>query len=484
MAFTVTARLTFAAIWRIPVQLVTRLGAAIILLFTAVTFSVSAGAGRAQAQITIPTLFPTTTTTPGGQPATPPTTNLLDSLLRPPTTPAPATTAPTPTTAAPVAKRTPIPGNVGGEGDDPSADAGPFPADLAAKMRSVRRSGPRTSNQLIDALKDLTDLGMPLDEAMRVGMGRFPVAGRANFIDDWWFPRFGPGWRLHEGTDLFAERYTPLRSPATGTVRFGDGGLGGIAVYVTQADGTYFYFAHLDHRPPALKDGQQVVTGDTVGFLGSTGNAAGGASHLHFEVHPAIKIVTVGKGKKAVTKAVSAPVRPGTVLPAINPKPLLDLYLDEALAALPGTIASYKANIPVAAPAVPAGPTVPSVVVLASQRFSGGGLIAANAPLVRTPLLGLAFLLIVMVVVLASVLTPRKQLIATAVPQRGVDVGGTVDTAVPADSDKARRRRSSTTGTMAVGGLLARNARKSGTAAAASFRSWYKMKARKNRASG
>ncbi|HEX2701555.1 MAG TPA: M23 family metallopeptidase [Acidimicrobiales bacterium] len=407
-----------------------RLGAGIIVLAAAITLSVSGGAGSAQAQITIPTLLPTTTTTaPAPAPATPPTTgSLLANLLKPPTTTTiPTTAAPAPTTAAP-APRTPIPGNEGREGEGVPADAGPFPAELAAKMNSVRRSGPRSSDQLVDSLKALTDLGVPLDEAMRVGMGRFPVAGRTHFIDDWWFPRFGPGWRLHEGTDMFAERNTPLRAPTNGTVHLSDGGLGGISVYVTQSDGTYFYLTHLDHRAPGLKEGQQVSTGDIVGFVGTTGNAAGGAPHLHFEVHPAIRIVTVGKGRKAVTKAVSAPVRPGTVLPAIDPKPLLDFYLQEALDRLPAIVASYQARQPVAAPPVATG-AVPHSVVLASH-FSSGGLIAADAPLARTPLLGLAFLLIVMVVVLTPVLAPRRR------PFLAVAVGR------PAAGTRDRRRRS------------------------------------------
>ncbi len=378
---------------------------------TAVTFTVGGGAGSAQAQITLPPLLTTTTpgpTTTTTAPATPPTTpSLIGGLLSPTTTPAPTKAPPAPT-AGPPSGGTILPGNAGGEGDLVPAGAGPFPADLAAKMNSVRRSGPRSSDQLVDALKALTDMGVPLDEAMRVGMGRFPIAGRTRFIDDWWFPRFGPGWRLHEGTDLFAQRGTPLRSPANGTARFSDGGLGGISVYVTQSDGTYFYLTHLDRRAEGLKEGQQVVTGDIVGYVGNTGNAAGGAPHLHFEVHPAVKIVTVGKGRKAVTKAVSAPVKPGTVLAPIDPKPLLDLWLQEAMNEVPAIVAGYKAKQPVAAPPVADVASVPASVVLASH-LSSGGLIAADAPLARTPLLGLAFLLMVMVVVLVPVLAPNRR---------------------------------------------------------------------------
>jgi murein DD-endopeptidase MepM/ murein hydrolase activator NlpD len=395
---------------------VTRPKRVAITVVASATTLVVVGAMGAEAQITLPPLLPTTTTTVPGQapPPTTTTTNLINNLLKAPTTTT-ATTAP-----AAVPKAAPsggtLPGNAGGEGIPPPADAGPFPSDLAAMMNSVRRTRPNNSYSLVDALKPLTDLGMPIEEAMRVGLGRFPVAGKATYSHDWWYPRFGPGWRLHQGTDVFAPRGTPLRSPTTGVVRFGDGGLGGISVYITQSDGTYFYLAHLNNRAEGLKNGQTVNTGDIVGYVGSTGNASGGSPHLHFEVHPAIRIVTVGKGKKATTKAVSAPVRPGVTLPAIDPKPLLDLYLAEALTQLPSVVAAYQANMAAAAPAVDT-PAVPvETAAIAGKHLAVGGLIAADAPLVRTPLLLLAFLLMVMVAALMPVLVPRRRLAGGPAP--------------------------------------------------------------------
>lgn len=507
--------------------MVTRLGATVILLAAG-----SAGVVHtigASAQVPVPPLVDGTTTTAPGEtpptssapqpaPSTPPTTAEVLKILEPPPAASPTTAPPPP--KRPPAAPTGLPGNVGGEGLVPPPEAGPFPADLAAMMRSVRRTGPRNSYALVDALRALTDLGVPVEEAMRVGMGRFPVAGRASYSHDWWFPRFGPGWRLHQGTDLFGERGTPLRSPTTGVVRFGDGGLGGISVYVTQSDGTYFYLAHLDGRPPGLKNGQAVNTGDIVGYMGSSGNANGGSPHLHFEVHPAIKFVTVGKGKKRTTRAVPAPVRPGTALPAVDPKPLLDLYLHEAMVQFPAIVAAYQANRPAAAPA-PVGPAVPvATAAIAGRHLAVGGLIAADAPLARTPLLLLAFLLVVMVAALTPVLGRDRRLVAVAVPGRHaaekrnrkrparapprppsppagapegrrkrrkrsvaaqppapapVDGGapeGASDGAPRASrSARARRRRSSTTGTISDGGSLAMNARSSGTAAAGSRRS-------------
>ncbi|MGQ0521646.1 MAG: M23 family metallopeptidase [Actinomycetota bacterium] len=390
---------------------------ALITVVAAATTLVVVGAMGAGAQVSLPPLLPTTTTTapnPEPQP-TPATTTVIDKLLKP-GAPAPAPGPAPPAGAAKPAGGGHLPGNAGGEGETPPPDAGPFPSNLAAMMNSVRRTGSNRSFALVDGLKALTDLGMPIEEAMRVGMGRFPVAGRATYSHDWWFPRFGPGWRLHQGTDVFGERGTPLRSPTTGSVRFGDGGLGGISVYITQPDGTYFYLAHLDRRAPGLKSGQTVNVGDIVGYLGSSGNAAGGSPHLHFEVHPAIKIITVGKGRKRTTKAVAAPVRPGTVLPAIDPKPLLDLYLAEAMAQLPAIVANYRADRAAQAPA-PVSEAVPvETAAIAGRHLAVGGLIAADAPLVRTPLLLLAFLLMVMVGVLMPVLAPKRALAGPSPP--------------------------------------------------------------------
>ncbi|HEX8582574.1 MAG TPA: M23 family metallopeptidase, partial [Acidimicrobiales bacterium] len=164
-------------------------------------------------------------------------------------------------------------------------------------------SPPSSTAALDDALADLDACG-----PMRVPgsvPGRFPVAGAATYINDWHFPRFVPSFHLHQGTDVFADRGTPVRSPADGTVRISNGPVGGLAVYVTDATGTYYYLAHLDGTVRGLATGQRVRTGDVVGFVGDSGNAKGGETHLHFEVHP--------NGGAAV-----------------NPKPILDGWLAEA----------------------------------------------------------------------------------------------------------------------------------------------------------
>ena len=104
------------------------------------------------------------------------------------------------------------------------------------------------------------------------------MAGAANFVDDWWFPRFTPTFHLHEGTDIFGAYGTAVRSPTEGTLRQTNGAVGGQAVYVTQDDGTYVYMAHLSGFVAGQVDGQRIHVGEVVGYLGDSGDAKGGGT--------------------------------------------------------------------------------------------------------------------------------------------------------------------------------------------------------------
>lgn len=203
-----------------------------------------------------------------------------------------------------------------GDGEPPPVDAGPFPESLRRLQNSVKRSGPNDTGALIEALAPLGQFGVSPEEAALVGFGRFPVAGRANYTHDWWFPRFGPGWRLHMGTDVFAAMGTPVRAPSDGTVRITNGGLGGLAVYVVEPNGTFWYLAHLSGLAEGLTQGTPVTVGQVVGFVGDSGNARGGSPHLHAEYHPG------GGG-------------------AVDPKAILDQFLADAVAGAPALIARY-----------------------------------------------------------------------------------------------------------------------------------------------
>ena len=92
------------------------------------------------------------------------------------------------------------------------------------------------------------------------------------------------GGRTHHAIDIAAPRGTPLVAVADGVIsRKHWNRLGGRTLYLTSADGRYdFYYAHLDTYADGVEIGTRVERGQTLGTVGSTGNAQG--PHLHFQV--------------------------------------------------------------------------------------------------------------------------------------------------------------------------------------------------------
>jgi hypothetical protein len=112
----------------------------------------------------------------------------------------------------------------------------------------------------------------------------FPVAGTYQSGATIGAPR--SGGRSHEGWDIMAEAGTTIVAPVGGTIvgSFDGGELGGTVVRIQGDDGRYYYLAHLQNVAPGLRPGDRVEEGRIVGFVGTTGNAAGGPAHLHIQV--------------------------------------------------------------------------------------------------------------------------------------------------------------------------------------------------------
>ncbi len=116
----------------------------------------------------------------------------------------------------------------------------------------------------------------------------FPVFGTASFGDSFGGPRpnMPGGW--HHGEDIFAPAGTPVLAVADGTLHMiGFIPIGGYRVWLRDRSGNEFYYAHLSAYSPLAVEGREVQAGDVIGFVGDTGDADGGAPHLHFEIHPA-----------------------------------------------------------------------------------------------------------------------------------------------------------------------------------------------------
>ena len=133
-----------------------------------------------------------------------------------------------------------------------------------------------------------TGPNVPRAAAPVAGSLAIPVQGvpPSALRDSWADPR-GGGSRAHHAIDIMAPRGTPVLAAADGRIeKLFQSRLGGTTIYERSADGgTLFYYAHLDRYAPTLVEGQAVRAGQEIASVGSTGDAAAAAPHLHFEVH-------------------------------------------------------------------------------------------------------------------------------------------------------------------------------------------------------
>jgi murein DD-endopeptidase MepM/ murein hydrolase activator NlpD len=95
---------------------------------------------------------------------------------------------------------------------------------------------------------------------------------------------FGQRWGvLHAGIDFAKPENTPIQSIGSGTVVSAGWAYSGYgdSVVVDHHNGFLTHYAHMNRH--AVKVGQNVKTGQVLGYEGSTGDSTG--PHLHFEVH-------------------------------------------------------------------------------------------------------------------------------------------------------------------------------------------------------
>lgn len=153
----------------------------------------------------------------------------------------------------------------------------------AGKANARKRSGPRRP------LPALAIEGTP-------GGYVFPVHGPASFSNTFGAARAVVGW--HHGEDIFAPLGAPVLAVADGTIfSAGWNDLGGNRLWLRDANGNEFYYAHMAAFTPLAVNGTRVRAGDVLGFVGASGDAEGTPPHLHFEIHP---VGMLGRGYDGV----------------------------------------------------------------------------------------------------------------------------------------------------------------------------------------
>ncbi len=121
----------------------------------------------------------------------------------------------------------------------------------------------------------------------------FPLPLRSDYSyrSTWGAKRSWGGYRIHEGTDLFAGYGTPVRSTCYGLIEImGWNRYGGWRVGIRDTDNVYHYYAHLSGFNKEYKQGDIVKPGDVVGWVGSSGYGKPGTQgkfppHLHYGMY-------------------------------------------------------------------------------------------------------------------------------------------------------------------------------------------------------
>lgn len=115
-----------------------------------------------------------------------------------------------------------------------------------------------------------------------------PVAGvRPSELRDTFDEARSEG-RVHDAIDIPAPRGAPVVAAADGrVVKLFQSAKGGTTVYQLAAADEHFvfYYAHLDRYADGLTEGHLARRGETIGYVGDTGNAAPGSTHLHFQIY-------------------------------------------------------------------------------------------------------------------------------------------------------------------------------------------------------
>ncbi|HEX8687350.1 MAG TPA: M23 family metallopeptidase [Pyrinomonadaceae bacterium] len=94
--------------------------------------------------------------------------------------------------------------------------------------------------------------------------------------------------RVHDAIDIIAPRGTPVVAAADGrVVKLFRSAKGGTTLYQLAAadERLVLYYAHLERYADGLAEGRFARRGETIAYVGDSGNATPGNTHLHFQLY-------------------------------------------------------------------------------------------------------------------------------------------------------------------------------------------------------
>ena len=126
----------------------------------------------------------------------------------------------------------------------------------------------------------------PTAPSASIGKLIIPVVGvRPEQLQDTFSEARSEG-RLHDAIDIRARQGTAVIAAADGEiVKLFHSERGGTTIYQLSTDGKFvYYYAHLDRYAEGLAEGHFAKQGETIAYVGDSGNAGPGNYHLHFSI--------------------------------------------------------------------------------------------------------------------------------------------------------------------------------------------------------
>lgn len=122
-------------------------------------------------------------------------------------------------------------------------------------------------------------------------MERFPLPPSVRYS-------YESGFRppTHMGVDIMAPAHSPLVAVEAGVAWSSDEPKGGRVAYLLGDSGARYFYGHLEDWGLGLitataEHPARVSAGEHVGNVGTTGNAAGGPPHVHFQIRRGADVV-------------------------------------------------------------------------------------------------------------------------------------------------------------------------------------------------
>ena len=176
----------------------------------------------------------------------------------------------------------------------------------AASFLVVTGGAPASAESSSEAIEDKVQIGVKPPESREAREENAELAKLAalaeqavgEILENAWYLPLDPGvytltagfgecsslWsHCHTGLDFAAPQGTPIIAVANGVItETGWAGAYGNRTVMTLDDGTELWYCH--QFAFGVEPGDQVVGGQEIGLVGTTGNSTG--PHLHFEVRP------------------------------------------------------------------------------------------------------------------------------------------------------------------------------------------------------